>query len=115
MKKNYGISYRFGEHRVTIEPYFLYEISVYKLEKNSASILGSKYYKTKEFLKIKNDEVILKKTKDYSIVKMIDLVGVTQEFLEENNLEIYEPRKPIKKVKEQPKKVTFTLKRRKRK
>lgn len=109
------ISYRFGEHRVTISSCFLYEITIYKISKNMVSLLSSKFYKSEELLNIKSEEIILEKTADYSIVKGIDIIGVTEEFKEENNLEVYEPRKPIKKVKEKPKKVQFTLKRKKRK
>lgn len=98
MKKNYGISYRYQEYRVTESNCFEYEINIYKIEKNCVSIIDSKFYKYKNLLNLKTDEIILKKTKDYSIVKMIDLVGVPKEFIEENNLVIYEPKKPIKKV-----------------
>lgn len=115
MKKNYRISYRYQEYRVTESDCFEYEICIYKLEKNNVSILDSKFCKYKNLLNLKDNEIILKKTKDYSIIKMIDLIGVPKEFIEENNLIIYEPKKPIKKSKEQPKKVTFTLKKKKRK
>ena len=92
------ISYRFEEHRVTIQPCFLYEITIYKLSKNMVELLSSKFYKSEKLLNIKNEETILEKTKDYSIVKGVDIIGVTEEFKERNNLQIYEPKKPIKKT-----------------
>lgn len=109
------ISYRYKENRVTIMPYFLYEVNIYRLEKNMASILNSKFYKSDELINIKNDEIILERTKDYTIVKNIDIIGVPEDFVKKNSLEVYELRKPIKKVKEKSKKVTFTLKKKKRK
>lgn len=102
-------SYRFEEHRVTIGPCFLYEVSVYKISKNTVSLLSSKFYKSEELLNIKSDEIVLEKNKDYSIVKSIDIIEVTESFKEKNNLHIYEPKKPIKKS------IIKTSKKRKRK
>ena len=96
-KSTYAKSYRFGSNRVVEMPYFLYEVCEYKLAKNMASILASKYYKSDKPLTIKQEEVILKKTKEYTIVKMIDIVGATKEFIEENKLPLYEPKKKVTK------------------
>lgn len=79
-------------------PYFLYEVSVYKIAKNMAGLLDSKFFKSDKLLKIKN-EVTCKKFKDYQIVRYVDLLGAPMEFIEENNLPIYELRKPSKKKK----------------
>lgn len=92
-------NYRFGENRIVAMPYFLYEVSVYKLSRNMACILGSKYFKSDKLLNIKKDVEYLKKTKDYNIVRYIDLLGAPMSFIEENNLPIYELRKPFKKKK----------------
>lgn len=54
-----------------------------------AAIKGSKYYKSDKLLNIKNEEVVLKKTKEYTLVKMIDIVGVPKEFIEENKLPLF--------------------------
>lgn len=64
-----------------------------------ACILGSKYFKSDKLLNIKKDVEYLKKTKDYNIVRYIDLLGAPMSFIEENNLPIYELRKPFKKKK----------------
>lgn len=79
-------------------PYFLYEVSVYKLAPNMACILGSKFFKSDKLLNIKKD-VEYKKAKDFTIVRYIDLLGAPMSFIEENNLPIYELRKPFKKKK----------------
>lgn len=97
-KPTIPVSYRFGENRIEPMPYFLYEVSIYKITKNMAGLLDSKYYKSDKLLKIKN-EVESKKYKDYSIVRYIDLLGAPMEFIRENNLPIYELRKPFKKKK----------------
>lgn len=97
-KPTIPVSYRFGENRIEPMPYFLYEVSVYKIAKNMAGLLDSKFFKSDKLLKIKN-EVTCKKFKDYQIVRYVDLLGAPMEFIEENNLPIYELRKPSKKKK----------------
>ena len=97
-KPTIPVSYRFGENRIEPMPYFLYEVSIYKLTKNMACILDSKFYKSDKLLKIKKD-VEYKKVKDGSIVRYVDLLGAPMEFIQENNLPIYELRKPSKKKK----------------
>lgn len=92
------VSYRFGDERIEPMPYFLYEVSIYKVTKNMAGILDSKLFKSNKLLNIKKD-VECKKYKDYEIVRYIDLLGAPMEFIEENNLPIYELRKPSKKKK----------------
>lgn len=82
-------------------PYFLYEVSVYKIAKNIAALIGSRFYKSDKLLKIKND-LTVKKFKDYKVVRYINILGVPKEFVEENNLPIYEA-KPKKKPKKKKK------------
>lgn len=94
-------TYLLQGNRVEILPYFLYEVSVYKITKNMAALMGSQFYKSDKLLTIKED-VTIKKFKDYSVVRHVDILGVTKEFVEENNLPIYEAqtkKKPNKKKK----------------
>ena len=91
-------TYLFHGDRVEIMPYFLYEVSVYKITKNMAALMGSQFYKSDKPLTIKKDSTI-KKYKDYSIVRYVDILGVTKEFVEENNLPIYEIKKKRNKKK----------------
>ena len=97
-KPTISVSYRFGENRIEPMPYFLYEVSIYKVAKNMSGLLDSKYYKSDKLLKIKN-EVTCKRFKDYQIIRYIDLLGAPMEFIKENNLPIYELRKPSRKKK----------------
>lgn len=83
-------------------PYFLYEVSIYKITKNMAALMASQFYKSDKPLTIKND-VTVKKYKDYSIVRYVDVLGVTEEFVEENNLPIYEPKNKKKSIKKKKK------------
>ena len=91
-------TYLFQGDRVEIMPYFLYEVSVYKITKNMAALMGSQFYKSDKPLTIKKDSTI-KKYKDYSVVRYVDVLGVTKEFVEENNLPIYEIKKKRNKKK----------------
>lgn len=97
----YAASYRFGSNRVVEAPCFIYEVCVYKLSKGMVAIQGSKYYRSDRLANIKNEEVVLKKTKEYTLVKMIDIIGVPKDFIEENNLPLYKlkEKKNIKKKK----------------
>lgn len=94
-------TYLLHGNRVEIMPYFLYEVSVYKITKNMAALIGSQFYKSDKPLTIKKD-VTVKKCKDYSIVRYVDILGVTKEFVEENNLPTYEAQ--IKKKRNKKKK-----------
>ena len=91
-------TYLFQGDRVEIMPYFLYEVSVYKITKNMAALMGSQFYKSDKPLTIKKDSTI-KKYKDYSVIRYVDILGVTKEFVEENNLPIYEIKKKRTKKK----------------
>lgn len=94
-------TYLLQGNRVEIMPYFLYEVSVYKVTKNMVALMGSQFYKSDRLLTIKKD-VTVKKCKDHSIVRYVDILGVTKEFVEENNLPIYEAQ--IKKKRNKKKK-----------
>lgn len=95
-------TYLLEDNRVEILPYFLYEVSVYKITKNMAALMASQFYKSDEALTIKKD-VTIKKYKDYSIVRYVDVLGVTKEFVEENNLPIYESKVKKKSIKRKKK------------
>ena len=95
-------TYLFGGNRVEILPYFLYEVSVYKIIKNMAALMASQFYKSDKALTIEKD-VTVKKYKDYSIVRYVDVLGVTKEFVEENNLPTYESKVKKKSIKRKKK------------
>lgn len=85
------ILYNYQGNPVEELPYFLYEVSLYKIEKNRANILCSKYYSSDKLLNVKEIEVI-KRFKNYTLERFITLLGVPLEFIKENNLSIYEKR-----------------------
>ena len=89
--------YLIGDNKVEIMPYFLYEVSIYKITKNMASLMDSQLYKSDKVLKVRND-ITVKKYRDYSIVRYVTILGVTKEFVEENDLPIYK-KKLIKRKK----------------
>lgn len=64
--------------------------------------MGSQYYKSDRLLTIKND-VTVKKFKDYEVVRYVDILGVTKEFVEENNLPLYEEKQKKKSTKKKKK------------
>ena len=63
-----------------------------------ANVLSTRYYTSEKLLEVKEVEVI-KRFKDFNIERFITLLGAPQSFIEENNLPIYELRKPIRKKK----------------
>ena len=90
--------YLIGDNKVEIMPYFLYEVSIYKITKNMASLMDSQLYKSDKVLKVRND-VTVKKYRDYSIVRYVTILGVTKEFVEENDLPIYKKKLTKRKKK----------------
>ena len=97
-KPTIPVSYRFGEDRVEPMPYFLYEVSIYKITKNMASLMDSQLYKSDKVLKVRND-ITVKKYRAYSIVRYVTILGVTKEFVEENDLPIYKKKLTKRKKK----------------
>lgn len=83
-------SYRFGDERVEPMPYFLYEISIYKITKDGIGIVNSKFLKSNKLLTIKK-EVVCKNYKNYQIIQYIDLRGVPSKFIIDNQLPLYKP------------------------
>lgn len=82
-------TYRYEGYQIEVLPYFLYEVSIYRCCKDRFNVLNNKMFTSNKFLNLKTREV-LKRTKDYELVRFIDLLGAPQSFIEENNLPIYE-------------------------
>lgn len=76
--------YRFGDDKIEVLSYFLYEVTIYQVSKDMVRLLESKYYKSDKILKVK-DTVI--KYKNYSIIRNITLLAAPFEFIKENNLQ----------------------------
>lgn len=83
-------NYRFGDDKIEVMPYFLYEVTIYQICKSMARLLESKYYKSDKLLKVKDTAI---KYSDYSIVRNITLLAAPIEFIKENNLQEYQLKK----------------------
>lgn len=83
------ITYRYQDSQIEVLPYFLYEVSIYRMSPMRVNILSTRYYTSDKLLNVKEVEVI-KRFKDFSIDRFITLLGAPQSFIEENNLPIYE-------------------------
>ena len=84
--------YDYEGSRVTITPFFLYEISIYEVTPNRFDIRSNKFYASKKILDIP-ELTVLKTTKDYILEREVVLLGVPTEFIEENKLPIYNSEK----------------------
>lgn len=62
------------------------------------NMLSSRFYTSNKLLDVKEVEEI-KRFKDFTIDRFITLLGAPMSFIEENNLPIYELRKPTRKKK----------------
>lgn len=81
---------------ISVAPEFIYELSLHKYWENGYCILGSKLYKSSKLLNIEKN-FIIKKYKDYTIIKEINLVGAPQSFVDQ--LEVRNSKKKLKKKK----------------
>lgn len=64
---------------------FLYEIGMYRIYKNRAECIYSKFYKLNKPLEIKKKTIYLKKH-DYVLLKFIDWLKAPKEYISINNL-----------------------------
>lgn len=65
---------------VKVTSRFIYNVSVYKIWKNGASLIEEKYYSSSEPLKLNKISKILHK-ENYLIQRFVDLIGATEEYL----------------------------------
>lgn len=81
-------TYKYGDFRVEILPYFLYELSINKYWKNGFSTLEHKLIRSNKPLKIKTYSEV-RPYKGSLIEREISVLAVTEDFLRENNLPEY--------------------------
>ena len=86
--------YLFGNDKIELLSYFLYEVTIYEITKNRVRLLASKYYKSNKELKLKGS--ISKKYRNKLIIKNVSLLGVPFEFIKEKKLKKYQPLKKKK-------------------
>ena len=93
-----NVQYRYNDLQIIALPYFLYEVNIYKISRGIVNNLSCRFYKSNKFLSVKETEVV-KRFKNFCLVRYITLMGAPISFIKENNLPIYELKKPIKKKK----------------
>lgn len=76
--------FRFGNDKIEVLPYFLYEVTIYQISKNMVRLLESKYYKSDKLLNVKDTAI---RYKNYSLIRNITLLAAPIEFIKENNLQ----------------------------
>ena len=86
---NKPITYKYQDSQIEVLPYFLYEVSIYRIAPMRVNILSSRYYISDKLLNVKEVEVI-KQFKNFNIERFITLLGASKSFIEENNLPVYE-------------------------
>lgn len=92
------ITYRYQDCQIEVLPCFLYEVDLYFISPRRANLLSCRYYTSDRLLKVKEVEVV-KRFKNFNIERFTTLLGAPISFIEENNLPIYELKKPSKKKK----------------
>lgn len=81
-------SYLSGTERIEITNTFVYEITVYKLYKDRAELVNSKFFSSPKKLNIKKDVKIIRKP-DCVISKQIHWIGAPEDYILTNNLKPY--------------------------
>lgn len=84
--------------RIWPAPFFLYEVLTYKLfnekqakpAKGRVELVNSKFFKSSKPLKL---EYKILREKDYSLEMSMVWVGAPVDYIRDNNLEIYDPKK----------------------
>lgn len=93
-----GKLYRYLDSPIEVLPYFLYEITLYRIDPRRCNILSSRYYTSNKLLSVPGVEVV-KRFRSFHIERFITLLGAPKSFIEENKLPVYEPKQKIKKKK----------------
>lgn len=76
-------------YHITVGLYFLYEISIYRIFKDRAECLGSKFYKLKKPLCIKKKS-LYKRDSNCVYGKFIDWITAPEEYIINNNFKLLE-------------------------
>lgn len=82
-------AYLYGDNIITESEKFIYEVSIYRVQKNRFNCVVSKQYILNHPVK-KTGLLIKKYNKDIILIKYIDLLSAPRSFIDENNLKIYE-------------------------
>lgn len=81
--------------RIYPAPFFLYEVTTYKLFRDKhggrAELVNSKFFKASKPLTTLDYKAI--KTKDYLLEMTVTWIGAPMQYITDNNLSIYDPKK----------------------
>lgn len=77
--------------RIYPAPFFLYEVTTYKLYKDRAELIDSKFFKASKPLKTLGYKAL--KKSDYLLEQTVAWIGAPMQFILDNNLPIYDPKK----------------------
>lgn len=91
------VRYCYSDLLIEVLPYFLYEVTIYRADSKRSNMLSCKYYISNKLLKV-NEIKVLKRFKSFNIIKFITLLGAPKSFIEDNNLQVYNPIKKKKKL-----------------
>ena len=75
------------QHKLTVCPKFLYEVSLYKIWKDRAECVGCQFYASNTPLEVKK-ETISKKVEDYRLVKYITWLSAPLDYLVQNDYKL---------------------------
>lgn len=103
VKKSIQNTYSNTRYKLTEYPKFLYEVSLYKIWKDRAECVGSKFYVANQPLEIKK-ETISKKVEDYLLVKYITWLAAPLDYLMQNNFKLVVNENARRKRKSNPRK-----------
>lgn len=92
------VTYVYNGEAITVSPFFIYEVDLYRIAENRANVISTRYYKSNKLLNIKDVEIVRRFDK-FTIERYITLLSAPQSFIEENNLPLH-----IKKKKHERKK-----------
>lgn len=83
-----GQTFRYNNSSLEVLPFFLYEVSIFRIEPFRAQSLSCKYFISNKFLDVPEIKVI-KRFNKLSIERFITLVGAPMSFIEELDLPPY--------------------------
>lgn len=87
-----GDIYIYNEDKITISTDFIYEVDLYRISKNRANVIRTRFYKSNKILNVKSVEIV-RYFSSFTIERYITLVSAPLSFIKENKLSKYEKRK----------------------
>lgn len=83
-----GNVYVYNGEKITISPFFIYEVDLYRVSKNRANVISTRCYKSNKLLNVKDVEIV-RYFSSFTIERYITLLSAPLSFIKENNLPLY--------------------------